>query len=125
MMNEIYLKEEAYGIIGCCMEVHKTLGKGHSEIVYGDALEYEFNKNNIPFSREKKFSINYKEIILPHYYYADFLLFDEIILEIKAIEKLSSSEIKQTLNYLAASQNKLGLLVNFGEDSLAYKRVIL
>jgi GxxExxY protein len=124
-MNEIYLKEEAYRIIGCCMEVHKILGKGHNEVVYGDALEYEFKKNDVLYSREKKFSINYKEIVLPHYYFADFLLFDEIILEIKAIEKLSSSEIKQTLNYLAASQNKLGILVNFGEDSLAYKRIIL
>lgn len=107
------------------MEVHKILGKGHSEKVYGDALEYEFKKNNIPYSRESKFNIEYKEIILPTYYFADFVIFDEIILEIKAIQELSSSEIKQTLNYLAASQNRLGLLVNFGEDSLKYKRIIL
>jgi len=107
------------------MEVHKILGKGHSEKVYGDALEYEFKKNNIPYSRESKFNIEYKEIILPTYYFADFVVFDEIILELKAIQELSSSEIKQTLNYLAASQNRLGLLVNFGEDSLKYKRIIL
>ena len=107
------------------MEVHKILGKGHSEIIYGDALEYEFKKNNIVYKREVKFNIEYKEIILPHHYFADFVLFDEIILEIKAIQSLSSSEIKQTLNYLAASKNKLGLLINFGEDSLKYKRVIL
>jgi GxxExxY protein len=107
------------------MEVHKILGKGHSEVVYGDALEYEFRKNNITYSREVKYNIEYKEIILPHYYYADFVIFDEIILEIKAIQNLSSSEVKQTLNYLAASKNKLGLLINFGEDSLKYKRIIL
>lgn len=124
-MDNIYLKEESFVVIGICMEVHKILGKGHSEKVYGDALEYEFRKNNVPYSRESKFNISYKDIFLPTFYYADFLLFDEIILEIKAIESLSSSEIKQTLNYLAASQNKLGLLVNFGEDSLKYKRVIL
>ena len=124
-MNEIYLKEECYTIIGICMEVHKILGKGHSEIIYGDALEYEFKKNEVPYNREVKFNISYKEIILPHHYYSDFVIFDEIILEIKAIQEISSSEIKQTLNYLAASQNKLGLLVNFGEDSLKYKRVIL
>lgn len=124
-MHQLYLKEEAYSIIGICMEVHKILGKGHSEKVYGDALEYEFKKNKITYSRESKFNIEYKEIILPTYYFADFLVYDEIILEIKAIQELTSSEIKQTLNYLAASKNKLRLLVNFGEDSLKYKRIIL
>ena len=124
-MNEIYLKEECFKIIGICMEVHKILGKGHSEIIYGDALEYEFKKNEISYSREVKFNISYKDILLPHHYYSDFVVFEEIILEIKAIKELSNSEIKQTLNYLAASKNKLGLLVNFGEDSLKYKRVIL
>lgn len=124
-MDTIYLKEESYKIIGLCMEVHKILGKGHSEKVYGDALEYEFKKNEIPYSRESKFNITYKDILLPTYYFADFVVFEEIILEIKAIESLSSSEIKQTLNYLAASQNKLGLLVNFGEDSLKYRRIVL
>lgn len=124
-MEDLYLKEECYKIVGICMEVDKILGKGHSEVIYGDALEYEFKKNNIIYSREVKFNIEYKEIILPHYYYADFVLFDEIILEIKAIQSLTNSELKQTLNYLAASKNKLGLLINFGEDSLKYKRVIL
>jgi GxxExxY protein len=124
-MDDLYLKEEAYKIIGICTEVHTILGKGHSEIIYGDALEYEFKKNKIPYNREVKFNITYKEIILPHHYFSDFVIFDEIILEIKAIQQLSSSEIKQTLNYLAASKNKLGLLVNFGEDSLKYKRIIL
>jgi len=124
-MEEFYLKEETYRIIGICMEVHKILGKGHSEIVYGDALEYEFRKNEITFEREKKFNITYKDVILPHHYFSDFIVFEEIVLEIKAIQELSSSEIKQTLNYLAASKNKIGLLVNFGEDSLKYKRIIL
>jgi len=107
------------------MEVHKFLGKGHTEVIYADALEYEFKKNGIPYEREKKFNVSYKEIILPHHYYADFIIFDEIILEIKAISNLSSGEIRQTLNYLAASKNKLGLLVNFGENSLIHKRIIL
>ena len=107
------------------MEVHKILGKGHSEIIYGDALAYEFASNNISFEREKKFNVEYKDVILPHYYFADFVVFGEIILELKAIQQLTSSEIKQTLNYLAASKNKIGLLINFGEDSLKYKRIIL
>lgn len=124
-MEDYYLKDETYKIIGLCMEVHKILGKGHSEVVYKDALEYEFKTNSIPFEREKEYRIEYKEIILPRYYFADFVVYDEIILEAKAIECFSSGNIKQTLNYLAASQNKLGLLVNFGEDSLKYKRIIL
>jgi len=67
----------------------------------------------------------YKDCVLPHYYFSDFLLYEKIILEIKAIQQLSNSEVRQTLNYLAASKNKLGLLVNFGADSLQYKRIIL
>jgi GxxExxY protein len=107
------------------MEVHTLLGKGHNEIVYGDALEYEFKINNIPYEREKQYKISYKDITLPHYYFADFVVFNEIILEIKAISKLSDSEVGQTLNYLAASKNKLGILVNFGEDSLKFQRIML
>ena len=119
------MKREVHTIIGFCMEVHRILGKGHGEVLYGDALAYEFNKNSIPFKRKKQFQVFYKDYVLPHYYYSDFLLYGEIILEIKAIQQLSNSEIKQTLNYLAASRNKLGLLVNFGADSLQYKRIIL
>lgn len=124
-MEEFHLKEETYAIIGLCMEVHKILGKGHSENVYADALEYKFKRNAIPYEREKKYTIEYKDIILPRYYFSDFTVFRTIILEMKAIEKLSNSEIKRTLNYLAASKNKVGLLINFGEDSLKYKRIIL
>jgi GxxExxY protein len=113
-MEEFYLKDETYKIIGICMEVHTILGKGHSENIYAEALEYEFKLNNIPFEREKKYDIYYKDIKLSKYYFSDFTVFGEIIIE-----------LKQTLNYLAASKNKIGLLINFGEDSLKYKRVIL
>lgn len=124
-MDEIYLKEESYKIIGLCMEVHRILGKGHSEVVYKDALEYEFKINSIPFEREKIYEIEYKDIILPRKYVADFVVYNEIIFEVKAISQLTNSDIRQTLNYLASSKNKLGLLSNFGEDSLKYKRIIL
>ena len=124
-MEGIYLNEESYKIIGLCMEVHRILGKGHSEIVYKDALEYEFNTNSIPYQREKEYLIQYKDIILPRRYFADFVVFDEIIFEVKAISQLTNGDVKQTLNYLASSKNKLGLLVNFGEDSLKYKRILL
>jgi GxxExxY protein len=124
MIEPIY-KEESYKIIGLCMEVHRELGKGHSEAIYKDALEFEFGQNQIQFSREKEFQIHYKTIILPHRYFADFVVFDRILLEAKAVDKLADAHVKQVLNYLAASKLKLGLLINFGEDSLTYKRVVL
>lgn len=124
-MNNLLYKEETYKIIGICMEVHNQLGKGFNEIVYSDALEIELIDNNIKYSKEKKFNISYKGNILPHAYRADFIINDKIILEIKAVQCLTSSHLKQTLNYLAVSSLKLGLLINFGEDSLRYKRVIL
>lgn len=125
MTDDLYLKDEIYKIVGLCMEVYKILGKGHSEVVYKDALEHEFRWNNIPFEREKEYKISYKGVILSRKYNADFVVFDEIIFEVKAISQLTISDTKQTLNYLASSKNRLGLLVNFGEDSLKYKRVIL
>ncbi|NCO63105.1 MAG: GxxExxY protein [Flavobacteriales bacterium] len=124
-MKDLIYKEEAYKIIGLCMEVHNQLGKGFNEIVYADALEIELIDNNISYSREKKYAINYKGNVLPHKYQADFIIENKIILEIKAIESLNSAHIKQTLNYLAVSQLKLGLLINFGEESLKYKRIVL
>jgi len=125
MNIKLLYKEESYKVIGTCIDVHKELGKGFSEIIYGDALEIEFEKCKIPFSREERFNITYKNNLLPHYYIADFLIQSKIILEIKAIESLNSSHVKQSLNYLAASKTRLGLLINFGEDSLTYKRIIL
>lgn len=124
-MTEIIYKEESFKIIGLCMEVHKNLGKGFLEIVYKDALEYEFTKNYIPYEREKEYVVNYKDIILPHKFYADFVLFDKIILEVKGMAGIADEHIAQTLNYLKVSGCKLGLIVNFGELSLQYKRVVL
>lgn len=122
---ELIDEDLTYKIIGCCMEVYNHMGKGFSEILYKEALEIECQSNSIPYKREKEFLIKYKDIVLNHKYYADFVVFDKIILEIKAVESLNSSHTKQVLNYLAASKLKLGLLVNFGENSLKYKRVIL
>ena len=124
MENFIY-KELSYKIIGKCMEVHNNLGAGFLEIVYKDALEYEFNNENILFVREKKYEVNYKGIILPHKFYADFVVYDKIILEIKAVNKITEQHIAQALNYLKISRNKLALIVNFGELKLNYKRIIL
>ncbi|MDC6361237.1 MULTISPECIES: GxxExxY protein [Flavobacteriaceae] len=124
-MSQIIYKNESYFVIGLCMDVHNELGKGFSEGVYSDALEIELKTNGVPFKKEVKFDIIYKGKKLKHHYFADFIVDDKIILELKAVEKISSSHVKQTLNYLAASKMKLGLIINFGEDSLAYKRVLL
>jgi GxxExxY protein len=124
-LNDLLYKEEVYSFIACCYEVHKNLGKGFLEAVYKDALSYELKQKNIPFEKEKKFQIKYKEVILPHHYYCDFIIHDKIIVEIKAQQNVINEHYKQLINYLAVSNNKLGLLVNFGEESLKFKRVIL
>ena len=123
-MSDIIYKEESYAIIGLCMEVHNKLGHGFSEIVYKDALEIEFKMNDIFYEREKEFAIHYKGHILKHNFFADLVVFDEIILEIKCVKSLLDEHISQTINYLRASDKKLGLLVNFGRDKLEYKRLV-
>jgi GxxExxY protein len=121
----LVLKNEAYSIIGCCLEVHRILGKGFLEAVYKDALSREFALRNIPFEREKKFEIYYKDYLLTHYYVSDFIVMDKVVLEVKAQKDFHQEHYKQLINYLAISKRSLGLLVNFGGDSLAFKRVVL
>lgn len=123
--SELLYKEETFEIIGVCMEIHRTLGKGFKEVVYKDAIEYEFQTKSKSYEPEKKFEIEYKKIILPHAYFADFVYESKIILEVKAQQGVIDNHFKQTINYLAASKIKLGLIINFGEDSLKFKRVIL
>ena len=123
-MTEIILKEESYQLIGICMEVHRELGMGFKEIVYKDALEYEFKTSNIPYTREKEYKIAYKEIILPHRYNADFIVYGTIILEVKACSMIVNGFVKQTINYLKASGLQLGIIANFGEPSFVSKRVV-
>lgn len=124
-MEDYLLEEETYQIIGCCMEVHKVLGFGFSEIVYKDALEYEFRKNGVLFEREVRYQVKYKDVILPHQFVADFVAFGSVILEVKAVADLTDIHFAQTINYLAVPGTEVGLLVNFKKSSLQYKRVIL
>jgi GxxExxY protein len=123
-MSEILFKEESYRIIGLCMEVHRQLGSGFKEIVYKDALEIEFKELGIPFQREKLYRIEYKGKILRHKYCADFVVYDSIILEVKATSVIVNRFVADTLNYLKASGLQLGIIVNFGEPSLVSKRII-
>jgi GxxExxY protein len=124
-MPELIMKDESYQIIGLCMEVHNNLGAGFLEIVYKDALELEFRKAGIPYQREKTYEVNYKGTVLPHKFYADFVVFDEIILEVKGVAGITDEFIAQAINYLKVSKNSLALLVNFGEVRLNYKRIVL
>lgn len=124
-MNEkIIFKEESYKIIGICMNIHSTLGNGFLEAVYSEVLEKEFVKNNIPYQREVKLDLFFNGEKLDKKYKADFICFDNIILEIKAVSFIHENFTKQILNYLKATDKKLGLLINFGEKSLKYKRII-
>lgn len=122
---ELYKQEEYYKVIGLCMEVHRILGGGLLEAVYKEALEIEFTKNNIPFEREKEFIIEYKGHTLKKRFYADFVVYDEIILEVKGTKLLIDENIAQTLNYMNITKSRLGILVNFSNKSLQHKRVVL
>ena len=123
-MADIIYKEESYQIIGLFMEVHTQLGMGFKEIVYKDALEIEFKNANITFIREMRFDIEYKGIILPHKYYADFVIDGKIILEVKAASVIVNNFVSQTINYLKASGVRLGIIANFGEKSFISKRIV-
>jgi GxxExxY protein len=119
------LQEETNRIIGLGIKIHKTLGAGFLEIVYKDAFEFEFAKNNIIYCREQVYKIFYEGIILPHQFHADFVVYDQVILEIKAKEGgIAEEDYAQTMNYLRASRCKVGLILNFGKMKLDIKRVI-
>ena len=107
------------------MEVHNNLGPGFSEIVYKDALELEFSKAGINYQREKEYEVLYKGIVLPHKFYADFVVYDKIVLEVKGKKELCDEDIAQCINYLKVSENSLALLVNFGEPKLNSRRIVL
>lgn len=126
-MNKVELvhEQETFEIIGICMNVHRELGHGFLEIVYKDAIEFELTAKEIHYERERQYSVPYKETILPHKFYADFVVNKHIILEVKAMEGgLADATIAQTINYLKVSGCKVGLLVNFGRQSLQHKRLI-
>lgn len=115
---------QTYAIIGAAMEIHKRLGHGFLEAVYQEAALLEFAYQNIPFQREVALPITYRNSILPTKYRADFICFSDIIVEFKALSRLSTIEESQVLNYLKATGFRRGLLINFGTSSLEYKRLV-
>ena len=110
-------------IINACMEVHNELGNGFLESVYQEALEEEFKIQGIPYVREKLLPVMYKGKQLKKEYYADFVCYDDIIVELKAVSVLSKPHKAQVLNYLNAANKEIGLLINFGETKLKWERI--
>ena len=122
--NDLILKDESYQIIGACMEVHNTLGGGFLEGVCQEALAYEFENRGILFEREQEISISYKDKLLNKKFIADFVCFGQIIVELKALSDLTNDHLSQVINYLKATNLRVGLLINFGKSSLQYKRIV-
>jgi GxxExxY protein len=125
--QELLFKDECYNIIGACMAVHSELGNGFLESVYQEALAIEFRKQGIPFIKEKSFSIVYKGVELKSTFKTDFICYDydSIVLELKALSALNSDHMAQVINYLKATGLRVGLLVNFGTESLQRQRYVL
>jgi GxxExxY protein len=124
-MDDLLFHRETYTIIGACMEIHRILGHGFSEIVYKDALMLETKLRNIQAEREKELRIQYKQTTLEHSFFADFLFFNQIIVEVKACKDfITDLSVSQTLNYLKASGCRVGLIINFGRKCLEHQRLI-
>jgi GxxExxY protein len=113
-----------FAIIGAAMEVHRHLGCGFAEPIYQDALEIEFRLRGIPFNRENEVTVFYKQEQLRSKYKPDFICFEEVIVELKALTVLSGTEEMQVMSYLKATGFKIGLLLNFGNSSLEFERYV-
>lgn len=114
-----------YAVIGAAMEVHRELGCGFLEAVYQEALALELTMRGVPFTRERHVPVSYKGARLATPYRADFVCYDAVLVEVKALKALSGTEESQVLNYLKATSLQVGLMLNFGKPSLEYKRYAL
>jgi len=121
--NDLLYSELTRTIIGAAMEVHKILGAGFLESVYDEALAIELDLRQIPHKRQKPIEVFYKNRLAKQFV-CDFVAYDKIIIELKAIKKISDTESAQVLNYLKATSLNLGLILNFGSSSLEIKRII-
>lgn len=122
---ELILKDEVYVVVGAAIEVHRVLGPGFLEPVYQEALEIESEARRLPFKAQPTLKIRCKEHILKKEYIPDFTFFEQIIVEIKALDRLSGKEEAQVLNYLKVTGYKVGVLINFGSHpKLEWKRFV-
>jgi GxxExxY protein len=125
VMADLILKDEVYAVMGAAMEVYKVLGNGFLEQVYQEALEIELAERGIAFDPQKPLRVQYKGQILKKEYVADFVCFGQIIVELKALDKLTTKEESQLLNYLKITGFRVGLLVNFGQPGgIEWKRFV-
>ena len=122
--SKIIYKDESYAIIGACMKVHRALGPGFLEAVYEEVVEKEFIVQNIPYKRQVKLDLYYEGVQLKKHYRADFVCYDSIIVELKAVTQIPSVFYAQLQNYLKCTNMELGMLINFGTPSLTYKRIV-
>ena len=123
--GRLLLKDEVYAIVGAAMEVHRELGPGFLEGVYQEALKVELEGRGVPFEAEKRLAISYKGRELERVYVADLVCFNQVIVELKALDRLSGHEAAQLLNYLKATGLRVGLLINFGSPGrLEWKRFV-
>jgi GxxExxY protein len=116
--------EKTYAVIGAAMEVHRELGCGFLEAVYHEALELEFRIQNVPYICQPHIRISYKGKPLKKTYEPDFVCFDEVVVELKALGELSGAKEAQVINYLKATGLQVGLLINFGSKSLQHRRFV-
>lgn len=122
--EEFLYADETYKIIGAAMQVHKHLGPGFLESVYQEAMEMELAIQGIPFRSQQKIQVQYKGKNLQHFYVADLICYDKIVVELKAVSGILPIHSAQVLNYLVATDLKVGLLLNFNEESLYHKRIV-
>jgi GxxExxY protein len=126
VINNLFESDpRTYSIIGAAIEVHRQLGCGFLEPVYQEALAFEFSDRNIPFVQELKLPLAYKGRPLRTKYFPDFICFSAIVVELKALARMSGTEEAQVINYLKATGHEVGLLINFGRRSLEHKRFVL
>jgi len=124
-MTDIIYKDEVYNIIGAAFQVYNELGAGFLESVYEEALTIELEENSIPYKTQVKLPVYYKGRLLQKEFFADLIIYDKIIVELKCVEKITTANEAQLLNYLKAINLKLGLLINFGNpEKLEWKRLI-
>jgi len=116
--------EESYKLVGLCMKVHGELGCGFLEPVYQEAFEILLKREKVPYAREKRLPIYFMGEMLKKEYYADFVCYDKIILEFKAVSQLTAVHEAQLLNYLKAANLQLGILCNFAQPSFTYRRLV-
>jgi GxxExxY protein len=125
-MPELILKDEVYAIAGAAFDVYHTLGMGFLEAIYHEALQIELRRRNIPFESQKPLALTYKDVVLSKPYYADIVCYDQIIVELKVVDRLSNRETAQLINYLRITKLHVGVLLNFGSaPKLEWKRYVI